>query len=424
MTTATPTQPLTAAAGHRDEVQPRSAEVPAAARRVTFLCARYWPDQHGGVERRLRQVSLALAGAGCRVDVLTEKRDPQLSDSELLDSNLFVRRLAPLNAGRLWRVMDLMRVRWWCQAIGQSEPGGVIWATDPRMALAACLVGRGGDLVYNPAGCVAAMEHTARTFPQVHTMRTPALRRWLDRAAYRRAGRVVVGSVCLERQLARFYGPREPVHVVPHGVAPVVLDKGTREAFRLNYGVGPGEWVVGFVGRLDPVKDLGFLFQAFRRGDFCERGRVLIVGDGPDRSRLESIAQGYGIASRLIWAGRMDDPTPAYAAMDVLVLPSLHEMFGNVLVEAMAAGVPVIGRQGDGVNILNAASEIIDHGHNGYVVDGRDPTDLAGRLGHLAENPAECRSMSRHAVESATGRTWSRVAEDYLAILQATRSAP
>lgn len=221
----------------------------ASEHRVTMLCARYWPDRHGGVEQRLRQVSLALAAAGCAVTVITEKRNPALLDHERVGDNLTIRRFPPLNPGRMWRVMDLMRVRWWCNAIRQSGTGGMIWATDPRMAVAACLSGRGGELIYNPAGCTAAMDHTARVFPQVETMATRPVLRWLDRIAYKRAGRVIVGSDCLKQQFARFNGPRPRVHIVPHGVRQVVLDKAKCEAFRLKHEIGTHDWAVGFVGR-------------------------------------------------------------------------------------------------------------------------------------------------------------------------------
>ncbi len=395
---------------------------PIPQHHLTMLCARFWPERHGGVEQRAWHVSRALAQRGWRVRVLTENRSGHV-DRESPKRNVTIERFTPLDPGRLWRWTELLRVRWWRRNIVTADPPGTIWATDPLMAAAAILAGRGRDLIFNPACCAAAMNHTARQYPYVTTLRTSRTLRRFDDFAFNRAGRTIVGSENLKRQLIDFYGNQHSVHVVPHGVEPPdtpTLKRLNRATCRRRFGLDNQSFVVGFVGRLDPIKDLGFLFAAMRSAKLTNNTRLLIAGAGPDRERLERLAQMHELGSRIVWTGHMDDPTPAYRAMDLLVLPSIYEAFGNVLLEAMAAGTPVVGRRRSDDQtrpVLTANDELIEHGVTGLLVDPHEPDDLADALRLLSGSPGTVRAMGRCARRHALEHPWEKTIEAYEALL-------
>lgn len=113
---------------------------------------------------------------------------------------------------------------------------------------------------------------------------------------------------------------------------------------RAELGLGPDDFVIGHVGRLDPQKNHAFLLEAaaeaFRREP---RARLLLVGEGPLRPTLERQARALGIADRVRFAGvRRDIPRVVLGAMDVFAFPSLFEGLGLAAVEAQAAGLPVV----------------------------------------------------------------------------------
>lgn len=385
---------------------------------ITILATRFWPDRYGGVEQRLWHVSRQMAWLGWRVTVLTENRIGAPAE-ESPEPNLTIKRFGAMNAGRLWRWSDLLRVNWWRKVLLSQPKTDYLWCSNPYMTCAALLAGRRKGLIHNPAACNSAMNALYRRDRRIQSMRADWQLRRIDRLAFAYAPQVVVSSVNLRDQLFEHYGRREEVHIIPHGSP--ALTPTDRSAARNRFGLNPSHWVVGFVGRLDPCKDLDFAFQAAAGGSLGDRGRLLIVGHGPDRLRLEELSRRLGIADRVIWAGEQSDTSAAYAAMDVMVLPSLYESFGLVILEAMAAGVPVIGRRRavtrEGI-VLTANEELIEHGRTGFLVDPFDPRSMAARLATLRDDPHLRRSMGAEARRRATSRGWSQVVNDYLRLIE------
>lgn len=397
---------------------------------VTILCDRFWPDAHGGLERKMWNLSRAMAGCGLSVRVITENRTGAL-ENEKVNPGLVVERVASPAYGPFWRCRSLVRLAWWYRVVRSRVGAGTIWANDPRVALAVMAAGRRGDLVYQPIGCHAAMHQLWRAIPGVYTMRTTAGFRWLDRLAYKLAPRVIFESRNVQDQFERFYGRKGEggCSVEINGVEPAVkTDTTTREQARAQWGLGEHDWVIGFVGRLDPCKDLEFLFRSVASGPLADPGvKLLLVGEGPDRLRLEQLTSRLGLTSRVVWAGRHDNPARAYAAMDVMVLPSVYEAFGNVLMEAMAAGVPVVGRRRDGDfrhPVLTANEELIVHGQTGLLVDPHDPDDLARQLWVLSQFPGAREAMGRRARAWASSRTWHAVVQRYYQSMGRTIDQP
>lgn len=394
---------------------------------LTILAARFWPQRHGGVETHLWHMSRCLAEQGVTVDVLTDNRD-QLPAQQTILPGLNVKRFEPLNAGRLWRWPQALLLRWWAAALKAHKPAGYIWATQPVMAAAAILAGYRNQLVFNPACCVSAMRAMGQSDDRMSTLRLPRMTQWMERLAYRHSPRVVVSSKNLADQFISHHGQHPAMTVLPLAAEPAAQAMPDRWAMRRQWNIPDEALVIGFVGRLDPCKDLDHLFTAAGLSQTRQRSsdhlRLLIVGDGPDKQRLQEVAAQQGVPRQIIWAGAMKDPAPAYAAMDALALTSTYEAFGLVILEAMAMGVPVLGRKADAPRVLNACDELITDLHDGLLTHAHDPADLARAIDHIAASPMLRSTLSMQARLTAQSRNWQAYAARCRAYLDLPESKP
>jgi glycosyltransferase involved in cell wall biosynthesis len=129
---------------------------------------------------------------------------------------------------------------------------------------------------------------------------------------------------------------------------------------------------IGFIGRLDPIKRIQDLLAALAllKSDFS----LDIFGEGSERKRIEEVIAHMGLQSRVVMHGATADSHQALSKMDLLVLPSEAEGFGLVLIEAMAAGVPVVGTNVPGIR------DVIEDGVSGLLVPPRNPRVLADTI--------------------------------------------
>jgi len=128
------------------------------------------------------------------------------------------------------------------------------------------------------------------------------------------------------------------------------------------------------LGQLKEEKSQDLLIRAFAQLPKELDARLMIVGSGPRRSMLEELAKELDAADRIVFAGYANDPWPYYASADLFVLPSREESFGNVLVEALYAGLPVVSTRSLG------AAEVLDDGRYGRLTPVGDVEALAGAM--------------------------------------------
>ena len=162
--------------------------------------------------------------------------------------------------------------------------------------------------------------------------------------------------------------PTDGVVIIPNAVDPV--------DWRASTGK-PTDVV--FLGRLDPVKDVPTLVAAVA---FVPGVHLHIFGDGPDRPRIDRAVADHHVADRVTFHGTVARPQEALASAGVLVLPSFAEGFGLVLIEAMAAGVPVVATDVPGVR------DVVRDGVTGLLVPPADPAALAAALRRVAADAA------------------------------------
>ncbi|WP_245184389.1 glycosyltransferase [Halomonas salinarum] len=187
------------------------------------------------------------------------------------------------------------------------------------------------------------------------------------------------------------------VWVVPSGVDTRRFAQGDGAALRLALGIPQDAYVVGHVGRLAREKNLPFLIEAVARMlEQLPEAHCLVVGDGDARAAMEGVAERMGVASRLHFSGRLQGQAliDAYHAMDVFGFASHSETQGMVVVEAMAAGLPVVAITAPGVR------EVLKDGHNGRLLPGDDREAMADAMIELAR--PDCReAMAKGALATA-----------------------
>lgn len=186
-----------------------------------------------------------------------------------------------------------------------------------------------------------------------------------------------------------------------------------RAAARAEAGIPAEAFTLLFVGSGFGRKGLATLVDALARCGEPER-RLIVIGKG-DRRPFDVQAERLGVADRLVWLGLRPDVERWYAAADVVALPSRYEPFGNVHLEALASGVPVIA------SAVAGGAEVIQAGVNGAIVDPRDAAALAAALEHLRGQPAS--RLAEAARGSAEPFTFAAQVAGFARIYGAARGA-
>jgi len=180
--------------------------------------------------------------------------------------------------------------------------------------------------------------------------------------------------------------PAGKLVLIPNGVELPPAPLASRQEVRAELGLPLDALVAGAAGRLDPVKGVRFLIQALAR---LGGVHLAIVGDGPERAALEALAERLGVAGRVHWLGHWHDVQQVLPAFDLFVQPSLHEGLPNTVLEAMAAGLPVVA------TAVGGTPEAVLDGVTGLLVHPGDPEALARAISRLLDDPATCQAMGQ-----------------------------
>jgi len=184
---------------------------------------------------------------------------------------------------------------------------------------------------------------------------------------YRLATQIIVVSHELEDMLQKRFGMSESrVIRIPNGVDVSFYSPNDDERQRVRQSLGyqDSDFVIGFSGRLDPVKNLDLMLDIFLSSNPRDYPfRLLMVGDGPDRARVEARCQAAGVDPYFKLVGEQTQVLPYLRAMDVFLLTSLREQMPLTVLEAMAVGVPVIATR------VGELPYIIDNGSDGFIRD-------------------------------------------------------
>jgi L-malate glycosyltransferase len=227
----------------------------------------------------------------------------------------------------------------------------------------------------------------------------------------RAASHVFTVSRELGQHLADEGFPKSRLEVICNGISvgPLPLPASRAEA-RVKIGVRDDEVVVGTIARLDPVKDLGTLVRATRIAAAHGPVRLVIVGDGDERARLEREVDEAGARGLVQFLGHRDDARAWLAGCDVYANSSISEGISLTILEAMAAGLPVVATR------VGGTPEIVDESC-GRLVPSRDPDALATALTEFCTNAALRRSLGAAArLRVERQFTIERMVNDYAVV--------
>ena len=224
--------------------------------------------------------------------------------------------------------------------------------------------------------------------------------------------RLVQVNVCVSQAVADFSVSQSrllpnKIVVIPNGVD-ITRFAGAIPADLTALGIPRGSQVLLTIGRLDRQKGLSTLIEAasvlvpkFPQAHF------LLVGEGPQRPEIDRLIRDKGLVGRMHLAGWRPDVPELLAAGAALILSSLWEGLPNVILEAMAAGLPVVATRVEGT------SELVINSRTGLLVPAQSPQDLAAAIENILSDPAQAKAMGQFGQERAAEFSWDNMVDRY-----------
>ena len=370
--------------------------------RIALLTRRF-DGNGGGTERDLIVTAQGLRAAGHQVTIFADEIRGSAGGWD-------VRRVG--GGPRLGRALPLMRFAW------TAAPAARRAGSDLVLSFARCV---GADVIRSGGGAHASYLRAARKWRGplgAAAMRISPyhqVQMLIERQAFRGAGlkRVIAVSNFVRDDLIGEFGlaPEKTVTIY-NGVDldrfRPPLDPSARAALRQKFIVPASARVVAFVGNGFARKGLGFLIEAW---PLVAGGAFLLVA-GSDRQteKFARRARALNVAARVVFTGPQPNVEQIFHAADSFAMPSLFEPFGNVVMEAMASGLPAM------TSAFSGVAEVIPPSMRGFRVENPDDVgEVALRLGALFDAPA---SLAADARATAEQFTWSRYAKELNALLE------
>ncbi|MDH5507959.1 MAG: glycosyltransferase [Anaerolineae bacterium] len=216
--------------------------------------------------------------------------------------------------------------------------------------------------------------------------------------AFCRACDLVIAPSPGMRGVLQHFGVTTPIEVVPNGVDLNGVKKIDFSLERSHFGFSEKDIVMIYAGRLGPEKNLPFLLRAF--GGLVQAypdARLLIVGDGPERENLEDRAAHMGIDKYVHFTGMVPyEEIPGYLAVsDIFTTASVSEVHPLTVIEAMAAGLPILGIESPGVG------DTVEDGKTGFL-SSHDLAAFTAKMGRLVAAPDERKNMGLEAKKASS----------------------
>ena len=369
-----------------------TGEVPAQLRNTKRAWFTDTLDDVNGVATTIRKMTAAGAAAGKELTVIVSRKDLQTDD-------IPIKNFQPIGEFELpeyeLQKLSFPPVLQMLDYIQREKFTEIIISTPGPVGLTALLAAKMLNLQ------TSGIYHT--DFPQYIRILTEDS--FLESIAwkfmhwfYNQLDTVFVNSEeYRESWIKRGFDP-EKLQIFPRGLDTELFHPDRRDpAFFKKFGPTNGEVRLLYVGRISKEKDLDLLATAFRRlRDEKLPVQLFIVGHGPYSDALaESIPDAF-------FTGYLKgkDLAAAYASSDVFVFPSTTDTFGNVIIEAQAAGLPVI------VSDSGGPKELVQDNENGLITKSHDADDLTRAIRSLVVDPALRKRMADQARESVIDRTW------------------
>ncbi|UCE29823.1 MAG: glycosyltransferase family 4 protein [Candidatus Bathyarchaeota archaeon] len=210
--------------------------------------------------------------------------------------------------------------------------------------------------------------------------------------------KIIALNSAIRAHLVAMGADEDKIEIIPNAVDTCFFSP-KRESF-LESSWGISSPVVLFVGRLVEDKGIKYLMQAFAEVvEAIPSAKLVIVGKGPQETELRRLQEKFGL-NNVFFLGTVESRLMpnVYAGSDVLVLPSVHEPFGNVVIEAMSSGIPVVG------SYVGGMKDTIVHGVSGYHVQPRNSKQLSRYMIRLLEDASLGKKLGENARKNVLER--------------------
>lgn len=215
----------------------------------------------------------------------------------------------------------------------------------------------------------------------------PEWRYRLNRFTLGLVNQVIANSVNVKTFYHTHVGvPAEKIQVIYDGIELPPQNYGDRTQIRQTWNLPAEAFVMVTLGRIDPVKGLDYLIRALPQ---LHQVYLMVIGEGPQKSRLQQLAIQHQVDDRIVWAGYQPDAFQLLSACDLFVQPSLFEGLPNSVLEAMAMQLPVVATHVGGI------PEIIQSEKTGWLVPPKDTPALVTAIEHLQHNPTRRLELGR-----------------------------
>lgn len=354
-----------------------------------MLCPQFRPII-GGYERAAERLAGELARQGCRITVITDRRERSWPAEESLNG-FVIRRLRCLYRPRFHILTSLSSHAWYLLRHGRSFDIWHVHQYGAHATLAVLL----GKLLRRPV----ALKLTSSGSQSIDTVLATMRMRWLHRWAHRRVSACVAVSAETADTARRFGIPTARITRIPNGINPQEFrpaNPGEKQILRQHLGLPTCPFAV-FVGRLSPEKNPVAAIEAWSvlQESVPEAWPLYILGDGPLRARVEDEITARNLSRKVVLVGAVRAVAEWLRAGDVYVLSSRREGLSNTTMEAMASGLPCV------VTAVSGMEELIARNGAGVVVPCDDPHAIANAVGRLMDDVRLREEMGANAREAA-----------------------
>ena len=364
--------------------------------RIGLVCPYQW-DVPGGVQYHVRDLAETLRGLGHHVEVLTPaEREESLPDEHTTWAGRTVP--VPYNgsmASLQFGPVSATRVRRWLRE-GHFDVVHVHDPAPPSVGLLVCMMAEGP---------IVATFHAATVRSKWLAAWGPVVRPWLEKIS----GRIAVSDFARRVQVEHLGGDAV---IIPNGVHVATFAEGPALPGHTRGVDGP---TIGFLGRYDePRKGLPVLLEAMRTVVRRHPGAQLLIAGRGDPEAVRELL-GEDLAPHVSLLGELSEAEKGafLRSVDVYCAPNLlGESFGIVLIEAMAAGAPIVASD------LDAFAAVLADGAAGVLVRRGDARDLARALSDLLADPERRARLAESGRRVAAGYDWSVVARRVLAVYE------
>jgi 1,2-diacylglycerol 3-alpha-glucosyltransferase len=347
----------------------------------------------GGIENYLYHVSKTLQKLGCKPVIICEKDDNQLSDFANYHGIEIIRHPYYNISKRMLYMKPKVVVRrlkhFISRHVGDID---LIISRYPHYCFATTELDLDVPIFYMPPSVFWKQVNKASSNLSVKVkffnLMWKKILDEIERESILRSRKTIVFSKNNADSLTRYYKlVGFGVHVIPPGVDVNRFNNKKDLSLLGNLNIKEEEIVILYVGRLPPEKNVESLLKELakvKRDDL----KLLVVGDGPERKRLETLSNTLRLGGMVSFLGMRTDVEKLYSTADIFVSPSKYEPFGQVILEAMAAGLPCIAFKRVPPEYEVAAEEMIEDGVTGYCANPYNGDEFRQKLIYLIENPS------------------------------------